>query len=164
MQRTCTKSRLGGSPRSLQWNTVPPQPNVHRPNIAAHLRRNFLSRLVLLHIEKTKTLLGQDMTVPDPTRAQVRTGFMQSFVDGSCRHPKPFRNLVDIHPPVVKGTDDLARKGQSVTVQPPAFPRLPDPSEDRHVVRGSQPLNFHQFRNGTARKSVLVESYGACPD
>ena len=111
-----------------------------------------------------KAPLGEDVTVFDSARSHLRPHFMQPLVNRGNPHVESLRDFTDRRTLVVQGLDDFARKGQSVTVQSPAFPRLPGPSEDRHVVRGRHPLHFHQFRNGTARESVLVESHGACPD
>src|SRR2546428_13786261 len=99
------------------------------------------------------------MTVPDPTRAHLRTGFMQSFVDCGLPHPKPSRNFVDIHPPVVEGTDDLAGETQSMSVRLPAFPCPFGPSEHGHVMWRCHAFRFHLLCNGTAGESRFVESY-----
>src|SRR2546426_3275269 len=156
--------RLSRPSRSLQGNAVPPQPIVHRPDVASEHRRNVSGTSVLLEVQVAKAPLGEDVTVFDSGRSHLRPNFMQPLVNRGDPHAESLRDIANRGTPVVQALDDLARKGQSVTVQPPAFTRLPGPSEDRHVMRGRQPLNFHQFRNGTARESVLVESYGACPD
>src|SRR3989442_1354948 len=157
-------ARLCSSSRSLQRNAAPPQPIVHRPDIASELRRDIFGTSALLEVQMLKAPLGEDVTVFDSARSHLRPHFMQPLVNRGDPHVESLRDFSNRGTPVVQALDDFAREGQSVTVQPPAFPRLPGPSEDRHVVRGRQTLNFHQFRNRTARESVLVQSYGACPD
>src|SRR5438093_745426 len=97
------------------------------------------------------------MTVPDPTRSQLRTDFMQSLVDRGRPHAEPLRNLVDTHPPVVQGTDDLTGESKSTSVRLPAFPRVFGPSEHGHVVWRCHALRLHMFCNGTAGEPCLVE-------
>src|SRR2546422_4108134 len=152
------------SSRSLQWNAVPSQPIVHRPDVASERRRDIFGTNVLLEVQVPKAPLGEDVTVFDSARSHLHPYFMQPLVNRGDPDVESLRDFANRSTPVVQGLDDFARKGQSVTVQPPAFPRLPGPSEDRHVVRGRPALNSHLFRNGTARESVLVESHGACPD
>ncbi len=152
------------SSRSLQGNAVPPQPIVHRPDVASERRRDIFGTSVLLEIQVPKASLGEEVTVLDSGRSHPRPHFMQPLVNRGDPHVESLRDFANRGTPVVQALDDLAREGQPVTMQLPTFPRLPDPSEDRHVVRGRPPLNFYQFRNGTAREPVLVESHGACPD
>src|SRR2546428_9593975 len=138
--------------RSLQGNAVPPQPIVHRPDVASERRRDISGTSVLLKVQVPKAPLGEDVTVFDSGRSHLRPHLMQPLVNRGDPHVESLRDFANSGAPVVQALDDLARKAQSVTVQPPAFPRLPGPSEDRYVVSGRLPLDFHQFRNGTARE------------
>lgn len=164
LQRTCTTCKSGNSPRSLQGNAVPPQPVVHRPDVASEHRRHIFGASVLLEVQVPKAPLGEDVTVFDSARSHLRPRLMQPLVDRGDPHVESLRDFANRGTPVVQAFDDLAREGQSVTVQFPTFPRLPGPSEDRHVVRGRPALNSHLFRNRAARESVLVESHDVCPD
>src|SRR2546427_10705305 len=144
------------SSRSLQWNAVPPQPVVHRSDVASEPRRDIFGTSVLLEEQVPKAPLGEDVTVFDSARSHLRPHFIQPLVNRGDPHVESLRDFANRHPPVVQALNDFARDGQSVTVQSPTFPRLPGPSEDGHVVRGRPPLNSYQFRNGTAREPVLV--------
>src|SRR2546426_11387728 len=104
------------------------------------------------------------MTVPNPARAHIRTDLMQSFVDRSCPHPKPLRNLVDFHPPVVEGTDDLTRESESTSVRLPAYSCVFGPSQHGHVVGRCHALRLHVFRNGPAGEPRFVEPHSISLD
>src|SRR5437667_2123030 len=54
------RGRLLRSSRSLQGNAVPPQPVVHRPDIASELRRDVSGTSVLLEVQVLKAPLGED--------------------------------------------------------------------------------------------------------
>src|SRR5213596_3531040 len=103
------------SSRSLQGNAVPPQPVVHRPDVAPELGRDIFNRNVLLEVQVPKAPLGEDVSVSDSARSHFRPYFMQPLV--SCRDPhlESLRNFANRRPPVVQALDDFAREGQSVT-------------------------------------------------
>src|SRR2546422_10243775 len=110
------------SSRSLQWNAVPPQPVVHRPDVASELRRDIFGTSVLLEVQVPKALLGEDVTVFDSGWSHLRPHFMQPLVNRGDPHVESLCDFANGRTPVVQRLDDLARKGQSVTVQPPALP------------------------------------------
>src|SRR5207245_1464192 len=111
-------------------------------------------------VQGAQAPLGQDMPVPDPTRAHLRTRFMQSFVDRVRPDTKPLRDLIDIEPPVVEGMDDLTGESESTSVRLPAFPCVFGPSEHRYIVGRCQALLLHPLCNGPAGEPRFVESYG----
>src|SRR2546428_8391982 len=96
------------------------------------------------------------MPVPDATRSHIRTDFMQSLIDRGRPHAESLRNLVDIHPPVVEGTDDFTGEGKSASVDFPAFPCVFGPSQHGHVVWRCRALR-QPLCNGTAGEPRFVE-------
>ena len=142
--------RLLRSSRSLQGNVVPPQPVVHRPDIASELGRDVLSTAVSLHVQIAEQLLGEDVTVSDSARSKVRTDFVQPLVNRRGAHMESLRDVTNGCAPAIQRLNELARERQSATVLCPSFPRRSGPSHDGHIVRGRRVLNFHLFRNRTA--------------
>src|SRR2546427_10200340 len=114
--------RLSRPSRSLQWNAVPPQPVVHRPDVASERRRDIFGTSVLLEVQVPKAPLGEDATVLDSARSHLRTRFMQPLVYRGDPHVESSRDFANRGTPVVQGLDDFARDGQPVTMQLPTFP------------------------------------------
>src|SRR5947209_15974652 len=111
--------RLSSPSRSLQWNAVPPQPVVHRPDVASEPRRNVSGTSVLLEEQVPKAPLGEDVTVFDSARSHRRPHFMQPLVNRRDPHVESLRDFANRGTPLVQGLDDFARKRQSVTMQAP---------------------------------------------
>src|SRR2546422_9582961 len=116
--------RLCRSSRSLQRNAVPPQPVVHSPDVASELRCDIFGTSVLLEVTVPKAPLGEDVTVFDSARSHLRPHFMQPRVNRGHPHVESLRDFSNRGTPVVQALDDFAREGQSMTVQPPTFPRF----------------------------------------
>src|SRR2546425_13350265 len=113
--------RLRKSPRSLQRNAVPPQPDVHRPDIASELRRDIFGANTLLEVQVLKAPPGEDVTVLGSARSQLRPYLMQPLVDRGDPHVESLPNFSNRRTPVVQALNDFAGEGQSVTVQAPAL-------------------------------------------
>src|SRR5436309_7213616 len=95
--------RLSRPSRSLQWNAVPPQPVVHRPDVASELRRDSFGTSVLLEVQVPKAPLGEDVTVFDSARSHLRPHFMQPLVNRGNPHVELLRDFANGGTLVVQG-------------------------------------------------------------
>src|SRR2546426_11792418 len=107
--------RLSRPSRSLQGNAVPPQPIVHRPDVASERRRNVSGTSVLLEVQVAKAPLAEDVTVFGSARAHLRPHFMQPLVNRGDPHLESLRHFANRHSPVAQPLTPFATHGQSGT-------------------------------------------------
>ena len=134
-----------------------PEPIVDSADVAFVFLCDIGSTPTPQYVQESKALRCEDVAVLHATRSHLRPRSMQPIVNSSRAYTDSHRNLLDPHTCIIQVSHIYPRKREPMSVLLPTPSFLPSPSEDGHAVRRLQAFCPHVFRDGTTRKSGVVQ-------